>query len=65
MKVSDGVMAMPARDLRTVAARDPFHLLPVTRDTRWRLPATHPSLKARIARLERLEASLQSARSTS
>jgi heat shock protein HtpX len=65
MKVSDGMMAVPSRDLRTVAARDPFHLLPVARDNGWRLPDTHPSLKARIARLERLEASLQSARSTS
>jgi hypothetical protein len=44
-----------------VAARDAFHLLPVTRGGDL-LPATHPSLQARIARLERLEARLQSAR---
>ena len=66
MKVSDGVMAMPSKDLRAVAARDPFHLLPVARAHSWRtgppLPATHPSLQARIARLERLESKLQAAR---
>jgi heat shock protein HtpX len=66
MKVSDGVMAIPARDLRTVAGRDAFHLLPVAREERTRLPralaATHPTLQARIARLERMEARLQSAR---
>ena len=37
MKVSDGVAALPATDLRAVAARDPFHLLPVARATRRRL----------------------------
>lgn len=66
LAVSEGLAALPDRDLRTVAARDAFHLLPVTRrDAKDRLPplpATHPSLKARIARLERLEARLQSAR---
>ena len=66
MKVSDGVMAMPSKDLRAVAARDPFHLLPVARAHNWRsgppLPATHPSLQARIARLERLESRLHAAR---
>ena len=56
MKVSDGVHALPTRDLRDVAARDPFHLLPVGRSGR--LLATHPSLQARIARLERLESRL-------
>ena len=66
MKVSDGVMAVPSKDLRAVAARDPFHLLPVARTHSWKagppLPATHPSLQARIARLERLESRLQTAR---
>jgi heat shock protein HtpX len=66
MKVSDGVMAVPSKDLRAVAARDPFHLLPVARPHGWKdgppLPATHPSLQARIARLERLESKLQAAR---
>jgi heat shock protein HtpX len=61
MKVSDGVVAVPARDLRAVAARDPFHLLPVA-EARNALLATHPSLAARIARLERLEARVQSFR---
>src|SRR4051812_22220689 len=60
MKVSDGVHALPTRDLRVAAARDAFHLLPVARERG--LTATHPSLKARIARLERMEARLQSAR---
>jgi heat shock protein HtpX len=60
MKVSDGVHALPSRDLREVAARDPFHLLPVGRAHG--LLATHPSLKARIARLEKLEARVQTFR---
>jgi Zn-dependent protease with chaperone function len=54
------VHALPSRDLREVAARDPFHLLPVGRAHR--LLATHPSLKARIARLEKLESRLQTFR---
>jgi heat shock protein HtpX len=66
MAVSDGLAQMPARDLRAAEARDAFHLLPVTRrrpgEKMPPLPATHPSLKARIARLEKLEARLQSAR---
>jgi len=61
MKVSEGVVAVPTRDLRAVAARDPFHLLPVA-EVHNRLLATHPSLQARIARLERLEARVQSFR---
>jgi heat shock protein HtpX len=60
MKVSDGVLALPSRDLRDVMARDPFHLLPVGKARR--LLATHPSLQARIARLERLESRLQTLR---
>ena len=66
VKVSDGLVALPATDLRAAAARDAFHLLPVGGERAGRcippLPATHPSLQARIARLERLEARLQSAR---
>jgi heat shock protein HtpX len=61
MKVSDGVVAVPSRDLRAVAARDPFHLLPVA-EVKHALLATHPSLEARIARLERLEARVQAFR---
>jgi heat shock protein HtpX len=64
MKVSEGISAIPARDLRAAAAQDAFHLLPVARrgEDRMRLPATHPSLEARIARLERLEQALQKRR---
>jgi len=61
MKVSEGVVAVPTRDLRVVAARDPFHLLPVAR-VRHALLATHPPLQARIARLERLESRVQTFR---
>jgi heat shock protein HtpX len=61
MKVSEGVVAVPSRDLRAVAARDPFHLLPVA-EAKNALLATHPSLEARIARLERLESRLQTFR---
>jgi heat shock protein HtpX len=57
MKVSDDVHKLPSRDLREAVARDPFHLLPVGRSRG--LLASHPSLDARIARLERLEARLQ------
>jgi heat shock protein HtpX len=61
MKVSEGVVAVPSRDLRAVAARDPFHLLPVA-EAKSALLATHPPLQARIARLERLESRLQTFR---
>ena len=48
------------------SARDAFHLLPVARDgeDRYHLPATHPSLQARIARLEKLEHAVQRSRSS-
>jgi heat shock protein HtpX len=48
------------RDLRTVAAADVFHLLPV-RDPKGlrRLWATHPPLAARLEALERLERHIQ------
>jgi heat shock protein HtpX len=64
MKVSEGISAIPEKDLRLEAARDTFHLLPVARDgdDRYHLPATHPSLEARIARLEKLEHALQNRR---
>jgi heat shock protein HtpX len=66
LKVADGVAALPAQDLRAVAGRDAFHLLPVARDEQTHMPtalaATHPPLRARIAQLERMEARLQSAR---
>jgi heat shock protein HtpX len=62
MKVSDGLVAIPERDLREAAARDAFHLLPTGTGEGIPLPATHPPLKARIERLQRLEAALQSGR---
>jgi heat shock protein HtpX len=64
MKVSEGIGAIPAQDLRVASARDAFHLLPVARDgeDRYHLPATHPSLESRIARLEKLEQALQRSR---
>jgi heat shock protein HtpX len=58
MKVSEGLVAMPRRDLREAALHDAFHLLPVSKETSYGLPATHPPLQARIARLERLERAL-------
>ena len=61
-KVSAGLVAIPSRDLRSVAARDAFHLLPVARSGEYNLPATHPPLRARIERLQRMEATLQAAR---
>jgi len=62
-KVSDGLLAIPAKDLRLAASRDAFHLLPAGQGTsRIPLPASHPPLRTRIARLERMEARLQTAR---
>ena len=58
MKVSDGLVAMPRRDLRDAALHDAFHLLPVSRERAFGLPDTHPPLRARIERLERLERTL-------
>jgi heat shock protein HtpX len=61
LKVSGGLARMPSADLREVAGRDAFHLLPVERATgRPRaFTATHPSLERRLAALERLEHELQ------
>jgi len=58
MKVSDGLVAMPKRDLREASLHDAFHLLPAARESAYGLPNTHPPLRARIERLERLEHSL-------
>jgi heat shock protein HtpX len=58
MKVSDGIGAIPEKDLRLAAVRDSFHLLPVD-EPDWPALATHPALKDRIARLEKLERALQ------
>jgi heat shock protein HtpX len=62
MKVSDGLVAIPKGDLREAAARDAFHLLPVGKGEGALLPATHPPLRARIERLQRLEAALHERR---
>jgi heat shock protein HtpX len=63
-KVSEGIGAIPVRDMRVAAARDAFNLLPTGRHGKadFHLPPTHPPLAARIARLERLEHRLQAAR---
>lgn len=59
MKVSEGLVAIPKRDLRAAAIGDPFHLLPTRSEGEFMLPPTHPPLDQRIARLERLERTLQ------
>jgi len=66
LKVSGELVRIPAADLRGVAGRDAFHLLP-TRSERGggplrRLEATHPTLDQRLAALERLEARMHRAR---
>jgi heat shock protein HtpX len=62
MKVSEGIGAIPRRDFRTAGVSDAFHLLPLATDDQFGLPATHPPLEARIARLEKLERALQAGR---
>jgi heat shock protein HtpX len=59
IKVSDGLVGIPKRDLRDAAIADAFHLLPVADDSKSMLPNTHPPLQARIDRLQRLERKLQ------
>jgi heat shock protein HtpX len=58
MKVSEGLVAIPQKDLRSAAVRDAFHLLPTARGKDGLLD-THPSLQARVERLQRLERTLQ------
>ena len=55
MKVSDGLVATPTADLRAASVHDAFHLLPTAHRRAFGLPPTHPPLRARIERLERLE----------
>ncbi len=59
MKVSEGLVAIPRKDLRAAAVRDAFHLLPTARHNDGLLD-THPPLAKRIERLERLERTLHS-----
>jgi len=64
-RISGQLKLIPEEDLRLVAGRDVFHLLAVEREGEgWagRLSATHPPLEKRIARLEKMERALQSAR---
>jgi heat shock protein HtpX len=60
LRLSGEMAAIPQRDLRTVAARDLLHVVPVRpeRGIR-RLWATHPRLATRVRELERLESRLQ------
>jgi heat shock protein HtpX len=59
-RLSDGLHAIPEKDLRVVAATDVLNIMPA-KPARGigRLWATHPPLEDRIRRLERLEARLQ------
>src|SRR3954452_7827012 len=77
LKVSGDLARIPARDLRAVAGRDAFHLMPVEAPGKgwaahigraWpfrHLGATHPSLERRLAELERLEQRMHAARPAS
>lgn len=63
--LSDDIAQIPQCDLRAIAARDPFHLLPVAprrSGPLGRLWATHPTLHRRLKQLERMEFALQRAR---
>ena len=62
MKVSEGLVEIPKRDLRAASVGDAFHLLPARTDNVFMLPPTHPPLEARIERLQRLEAALHDKR---
>jgi heat shock protein HtpX len=65
VKLSGGLARVPRDDLRAVAGRDAFHLLPTaSEDGRplASLRATHPSLERRLAALERLERRMATAR---
>src|SRR5512133_2954784 len=64
-RISGQLRLIPDEDLRVAACRDVFHLLPVSDEgSGWggRLSATHPPLERRIARLEKMERAMQSAR---
>ena len=60
-RISGQLRLIPDEDLRVAACRDVFHLLPVENEgSGW--GATHPPLERRIARLEKMERAMQSAR---
>jgi heat shock protein HtpX len=59
-RLSDGLHAIPDKDLRVAAVSDVLHVVPAKpAHGISRLWATHPPLEDRIRRLERLEARLQ------
>ena len=60
MKVSDGLVAIPQQaTCARPPLRDAFHLLPVARRAPVQAAADASAARARIARLERLERTLQ------
>jgi heat shock protein HtpX len=62
-RISGELARVPAVDLREATARDVLHLLPVGDELAKAAPLrTHPALRQRIERLERLERALQQAR---
>jgi heat shock protein HtpX len=65
VRISEDLADIPDEDLRAVAPRDPFHLLPVKARKGGVLGffvGTHPPLSRRLEQLERMERSLQHAR---
>jgi heat shock protein HtpX len=62
-RIAGQLQLVPDRDLRAVARRDVLHLVPVEAEGERAWPLrTHPPLERRIARLERLEQALHTAR---
>jgi heat shock protein HtpX len=60
IKISRGMEAVPARDLRVTGELNAFFIVPPrARSTLRTLLSTHPPMSQRIAALERLEAELQ------
>jgi heat shock protein HtpX len=62
IKISRGMEAIPARDLRVAGELDAFFIVPASaKGTLRTVLSTHPPIDQRIAALERLEADLQHA----